>query len=307
MGPDELYTLRAQYWLGHYDLCLDECRSVARRPMPPSLKEERQEFVVRCYLAKGEAERAEQECEGGEAGHGIEALKIRAQYDRVSASGADTATEALVDAMKSLVANPESATGQVQLYASHLFLAAGLTRDALQCVHLGTTMEHLSQCLQIYLKIDRLDKAKETLDLMRQADEDSVLTQLGTVYVDVAGGRSTAPDATHHLNTLSEQYGSSLLLLNCSAVAAMTAGNYEGADGSLTEAVQEFNGEADADTLINSVVCATQMGKGPEVTDPLLEKLRAGHGKHPFVEGLVRVEGALEREAMKYKGEPIVA
>ena len=30
MEPDELYTLRAQYWLGHYSMALDEGRQAAR-------------------------------------------------------------------------------------------------------------------------------------------------------------------------------------------------------------------------------------------------------------------------------------
>ena len=33
--PDELYTLRAQYWLGHYQMAVDEAKSIARRPMSP--------------------------------------------------------------------------------------------------------------------------------------------------------------------------------------------------------------------------------------------------------------------------------
>jgi len=37
MEPDELYTLRAQYWLGHYKLCLEETKAVARRPMSAEL------------------------------------------------------------------------------------------------------------------------------------------------------------------------------------------------------------------------------------------------------------------------------
>lgn len=55
--PDELYTLRAQYWLGHYILCLDEAKSIARLPMSPQLKIEREEFVLRSYLAMGEFEK----------------------------------------------------------------------------------------------------------------------------------------------------------------------------------------------------------------------------------------------------------
>ena len=45
---------------------LDEARSIARRPMAQSLKDEREEIVVRCHLAKGDADRAVAET----AGHG---------------------------------------------------------------------------------------------------------------------------------------------------------------------------------------------------------------------------------------------
>lgn len=51
--PDELYTLRAQYWLGHYQLSLDEAKAIARRPMSPALKAEREEYIQRAHLALG--------------------------------------------------------------------------------------------------------------------------------------------------------------------------------------------------------------------------------------------------------------
>jgi coatomer protein complex subunit epsilon len=49
--PDELYTLRAQFWLGHYQMAMDEGKSIARRPMSQQLKEEREEYVARCAIA----------------------------------------------------------------------------------------------------------------------------------------------------------------------------------------------------------------------------------------------------------------
>ena len=49
--PDELYTLRAQFWLGHYQMALDEAKSIARRPMSNALKQEREEFQMRSQLA----------------------------------------------------------------------------------------------------------------------------------------------------------------------------------------------------------------------------------------------------------------
>ena len=52
--PDELYTLRAQFWLGHYTMAMDEAKSIGRRPMSPDLKAEREEFVARCFIAMGQ-------------------------------------------------------------------------------------------------------------------------------------------------------------------------------------------------------------------------------------------------------------
>lgn len=53
MEPDDLYTLRAQYWLGHYQMALDEAKSLSRRPMSPNLKAEREEWQARASIALG--------------------------------------------------------------------------------------------------------------------------------------------------------------------------------------------------------------------------------------------------------------
>jgi hypothetical protein len=49
--PDELYTLRAQFALGHYGLALQESKQVARRPMSAALQAEREEYAVRALTA----------------------------------------------------------------------------------------------------------------------------------------------------------------------------------------------------------------------------------------------------------------
>lgn len=63
--PDELYTLRAQFWLGHYQLAMEEAKSVARRPMPPALKAEREEFLARCQIALGRYDKVAASAAGG--------------------------------------------------------------------------------------------------------------------------------------------------------------------------------------------------------------------------------------------------
>ena len=59
---------------------LDEARSIARRPMAQSLKDEREEIVVRCYLAKGDADRAVAET-AGHAKPGKFHVRIRVEVE----------------------------------------------------------------------------------------------------------------------------------------------------------------------------------------------------------------------------------
>ena len=208
---------------------------------------------------------------------------------------------AVVDSLKVLMASPAAAGNtSLHLTACHVFLAANMLREALQCVHLGLTMEHLALCVQIYLKIDRFDLAHDALNLLKQADEDSILAQLTGAYLAIAQGRSQSADAVHTLAGLSEQYGPSLMLLNCTAVANMVGARYEAAEGNLKAAVAECGGGSDADTLVNLVACSQHLGRKGGVVERYVAALKAGCADHPFVEGLAQVEGAFEREATKY-------
>jgi len=201
----------------------------------------------------------------------------------------------VIEAMKSLLA--DTGHTSVQLYAAQLFLRASLTKDALQCVHLGVTMEHIVTALQIYIKIDRIDLAKEQLSLLKQADEDAILTQLGSVYISLANGSSTANDAIHVLQSLSEQYGPSPFLLNLIAASYMTTSQYDEAEARLEECRRDFSLSI-PDTLINLLVCYSHEQKPIE---PILAELKSSFPNHSFCKGLERVEGAYERESMKYK------
>ena len=77
MDPDELYTLRAQYWLGHYKLALDEAKAVARRPMAPHLKVEREEFVLRCLLGLKQFDKVISDAAGEDKGIGELYMLVR--------------------------------------------------------------------------------------------------------------------------------------------------------------------------------------------------------------------------------------
>lgn len=256
--------------------------------------------MLRAQLGLGQYDKVIAEGSGASS-PALQALALHASYLSASVDSPDRSS--IVDSLKVLLAQPESAGNtSLQLTACHVFLQANLLREALQCVHHGLTMEHLAMCLQIYLKIDRLDLAKDSLNLLKQADEDSILAQLGSAYVAIAQGRSRSGDAAHILSGLSEQYGPSVMLLNCLAVANMVGGKYEAAEASLREALsEEFGGEKDADALVNMIVCGQHLGRGEKDLEKYVNLLKAGHAGHPFVQGLVQVEGAFERESNKYQ------
>jgi len=299
-SPDELYTLRAQFWLGHYHLCLEECKSVARRPMSPNLKSEREEFVHRSNIGLGLYDKVISETSGSDKSLSIQALNLQASYE-VAAAKADTEKmDSIIVRLKSLLSsNLSEVTTSLQLTAAHIFLRHNLIREALQCIHLGVAMEHILLSLQIYIQIDRLDLAEGQLALLKQADEDAVLTQLGFVYCKIATGTSGADEALHMLSMLSEQYGPSITSLNMTAVAYLTAGNYSAAEGVLMDAKQEMasTGVNNADTWINLIVCSSQMGKD---ATSYLDELKKNYATHSFLSGLERVESAFERESLKY-------
>lgn len=296
MDPDELYTLRAQFWLGHYGLCLEEGKATARRPMSAALKAEREEMLIRARIAKGnDLAKVVSDTLGPDRSPAIKALNVLARYEL--AYGDEAKTEALVAEMKSTVSYDDTSS---QLHAAQLFLRHNLTRDALRCVHLGTTMEHLALSSRIYLSMDRPDLAKAQLDLLTQADEDAVLAQLGSVAYELSRGRVGAAKALHALGSLTEQYGSSPYLANLVAIAHMTAGDHAAAETVLTESRAENNyGSVDADTLVNLVACSAQQGKD---TSALVAEFRTARPNHPWLQALDRVEGAFERESKKYVG-----
>ena len=186
----------------------------------------------------------------------------------------------------------------VQLTAAHVFMDAGKLKEAMQCVHAGSTMEHLSCALQIYVALDRLDLARQTLQQMKQTDEESPLTQLASVHVALATGSSVSKDAIHTLNQLSEQYGPSVFLLNLMACAYLQQGLYDKAEAKLDQARTELGATDDADTLVNTIV-AYQYQQKPVGT--LVEQLRRQFPHHFLSKGLEVVEGAFEREAVKYR------
>lgn len=186
-----------------------------------------------------------------------------------------------------------SSNPTVKLVTAQCLMGAGQTSAALALVHSGETIEHLWMACMLYLKLDRLDLARQTCEKMQTKDEDAIPTQLAQVHVQLATGRSGASLALNGLQALTEQYGTSTLLSNLQAAALLQSGDPAGAEVALQEADSN-----DADTLINTIVALVHQDK--DYSEPLAS-LRQLHPQHDYIVGLERVEAAFERESVKYQ------
>jgi coatomer protein complex subunit epsilon len=106
----------------------------------------------------------------------LQALALQAQYEALAATGDESRTQSIILQLQTMLGDGVSPS--VQLVAANVFLQAGMKKEALQCVHNGTTLEQVALCVQIYILLDRLDLAKQSLQQLRKMDEDSMLLLL---------------------------------------------------------------------------------------------------------------------------------
>jgi len=261
-----------------------------RRPMSPDLKAEREEIIARCHIAMKDYDKV---ISGDTSSIGLKALALQAQFAALAAT--EDAPQTVIQQLQSMLGDDVSP--RIQVTAANVFLQANMKKEALQCVHQGLTMEQISLCVQIYILLDRLDLAEQSLDQLRRTDEDSMLTQLSSVQVALATGSSMAGEAVHTLTQISEQYGPSPILLNLMACAQLQAGNYAEAELKLSQAREEFSAD-DADTLVNLIVACQHQHKPVE---QYVAALKQQYPNHFLSLGLSTVEGAFDRESIKYR------
>ena len=226
---------------------------------------------------------------------------MKAQYE--AAAGNTSKQSRILDQLKSLASSDPNTTAQ--LTAAQVCLASDDTASAWNFVSNATTPEMMACKLQILLKLDRPDLAQHQLALMKKENEESVLGELASVYLQLYQGSSQAGDAEHTLNALTEQYGPSVFLLNLLAAALAVQGDYAAAETKLMEALKDFGEiQPQHETYTNLIAVLHQQNKKAEaavMVETLLGSTLPNATSLAFKEGLQRVTTAFDREAIKYK------
>jgi len=287
---DELFTLRNHFWMGNYQLAINEASSMNR--LSDDLKIEKETFVYRSYVALGQYSVVLDEVKDEPTTPtGLRAVKLLASY-----LSDPSQKDASLQQLKEWQTDPQHGNNAtLQIVASLIYGNEGDFKSALAAVRNGTTLEQQAVTVQLMLRLDRLDLAKKLTAKMNEADEEASLAQMSTAWVNCRDGGNKSQDAAYLFQELGEKFGASSLLLNGQAVASMQQGNFEEAERLLMEA--QGKNSNDPDTITNQIVCAQHLNKDVAVVNRYISQLKRDFPNHAWVTALATQEGAFERVA----------
>lgn len=289
--PDELYTLRNLFWLGNYQLAINESNSLNR--VPKHLQATRDEFVFRSYLAMQQFDIVLDEIsESPDTPVALRAVRILATY-LSKISPYEQCLSNMFDLGNSLVQG-DASNGTYYLVLATLHVHGDNIKEALVATDSFPNMELAAFAVRLLLRLDRPDLAQQRYAIMKSADEDGSLTQLAGAALNLSlGDAKKIQEAANTYQDLGEKYGTSVMLLTSLAVAEMAQNNFETAESHLQEALGKDSTNADA--LSNMIAVSYHLGKSSEVIARLVSQLRKSAPDHPQLVGLTNFEGAYDR------------
>lgn len=289
---DALFTVRNNLYVGNYAACITEAQKA--QPSSEAQTEERDVIMYRAYCAQGKYNTVKSEVTE-KSSSALQAVKLFATYMHKKADRADAL--ARVRKMQEdgiSMTNPVVACMCATIYSNEKNF-----EDALRCLKASEeTLEVQMMVVSCCLSLDRGDVAKKELKKMTDMNDDATLTQLATGMTNLALGGDKLQDGYYIFQELTDKYGTTPRLLNCQACSHMLQGRYEEADSCLTEAQEKA--ADDADTLINMIVCAQNMGKPAEVTRRCMNSLQDSFPEHPWVVDYAAKEALFEKHATVY-------
>lgn len=298
VDPDELYTLRNLFWLGHYQLVINESNGLGR--LNNALTIEKDEYVYRSYLALGQYDILMSEIKDT-APLGLRAIRLLCAYtmNNNSSNSSPQKAEECMQQLNDLQNAPNAAAcTSLQYCAATMWLTEDNSKEALKCVYNATHIELRTLAIQILLRMNQVGLAKTRLSQMRGNSqlEDHTLTKLATCWVILADtNKSGYQEAVYKYEEFIDKYTGSALLLNGLAMAEMLQGDFAAAETHINEALTKS--PAETESLANLVVVQTHLQRPPELINRTIGQLSLKCKNHPLVTSLQTFDGAFDRIA----------
>jgi coatomer protein complex subunit epsilon len=296
-GPDHLFPVRNNFFLGNYQAAVNAVMSGVTVDND-SQAIERDVLLYRSYIALGNyglvlAEIAD------DAPTALQAVKLLATYK----SNPD-GKEMVLLTLKEWTNDPNTMNNPtLLLIAGMIFTCEGKLEDAIRNTHSGTTLEMLAMNVDIYIKMNRMDLAERESKLMQQMDDDATLTQLASAWVSLAIGGKRMEEANSIFQDMSEKYdtGKTPMILNGMAVALMAMGQYDEAERVLLESLGKSSN--DVQTLENLIVCTSHLRKPVEVINRYVSQLKMASPNCELIAERTMWESTFDRVAASYQPE----
>lgn len=290
---DSVRTLRNNYYLGHYQKVIDEVKEFSSEgPVEMS-------FYYRALLQLKPEEVFKNITDRGPTA--LQAVKLLGTYRTAE----DDQKELVFETLNEWLGDEILSKDQVlSVIAAQIFFEEKNYKEALKLVmNAGEDLEKFALCVQIYLKIDRVDLAAKACAAMADVDDDDALTQLATSWLHIAQGGNKIREASFLLQELIEKFGKSPTLLVSSAVAQLHLANYAEANNFLKLARAsslEGGGKVSADTLVNYIVALQVTKRAPEIIAKITEELQGTYPRHPYLVTQNEMETMFDKHASKY-------
>ena len=267
MDVDELYAVRNNFYVGNFQVAIDEGESTP--PLSQQKQIELDVYVARSRLALGQGKELISSI--NQAPMAMEAVKALAVFE-INPSKQDVCIEKVESWLG------DEMTGNnptLRLIAGLMYTKAGKYSEALAVLKgAGANQpEHSALMIHILILMNRIDAAqKELAELENSNADDAVITQLaqGWVYCSLGGGKTE--EASYIFQELIDKFDPTVKLLNNLAVCKVHMEQYPEAEEMLTTALEENPG--DVDSLVNLIVVSRHLNKSQEVIDNLMEQIK---------------------------------
>ncbi|WIA34245.1 hypothetical protein OEZ86_012596 [Tetradesmus obliquus] len=282
---DILFGVKNNFYIGAYNNAINEASDL--EGLSDAEQTEKDVFVYRSYIAIGSHDLVISEVTDS-APMALQAVKLLAQY-----MGGRIGKDAALDAVGGWMSDPIcNSNAHVLLVAGLVYAQEGNYVEALKACHGGQSLEMLALCVQVYLKMDRPDKAEQQVKAMSAIDDDATVTQLATAWVGVALGGGKVQEASYIYQELGDKFSWTAPLHNGLAVCHMKMGEWEDAERDLLEALGKD--AKDPDSLANLVTVGLHLGKN---TARYASQLKVVAPQHPMAQRAAAGEELFDRAA----------
>lgn len=282
---DVLFAVRNNFYLGAYQAVINEAADLDN--LGDNERTERDVFIYRSYIALGSYDLVISEIHDSSP-MALQAVKLLAQYLANKLPKEDL-LQSLTDWLADSACNRNPT---VCLVAGMIYAHEGNYVEALKCCHPGYSLEMMALCVQMYLKMDRLDKAEAQLKTLVNTDDDATITQLASAWVNVALGGNKVQEASYIYQELGDKYNWTTYLYNGRAACSMKMTKFDEAERDLLDA---FNKDAkDPDTLANLIAVGLHLNKN---VARYLTQLKLVAPTHPVIRRLESAEDQFNRAA----------